>query len=59
MRYELSDYEGTTIKPMLPNKVRGRVRLDRVLLLACRNDFEQLVSERTQSSKTSRARAAA
>jgi transposase len=23
MRYELSDYEWTTIKPMLPNKPRG------------------------------------
>jgi transposase len=25
MRYELSDYEWTAIKPMLPNKPRGRV----------------------------------
>ena len=26
MRYELSDYEWTAIKPMLPNKPRGVVR---------------------------------
>lgn len=33
MRYELSDYEWTTIKPMLPNKSRGvrRVNDRRVL----------------------------
>ena len=33
MRYELSDYEWTTIKPMLPNKPRGvrRVNDRRVL----------------------------
>ena len=28
MRYELSDYEWTTIKPMLPNKPRGVRRVD-------------------------------
>ncbi len=33
MRYELSDYEWTAIKPMLPNKLRGvrRVNDRRVL----------------------------
>jgi len=33
MRYELSDYEWTAIKPMLPNKPRGvrRVNHRRVL----------------------------
>ena len=33
MRYELSDYEWTAIKPMLPNKPRGvrRVNDRRVL----------------------------
>ena len=33
MRYELSDYEWTAIKPMLPNKPRGvrRVNNRRVL----------------------------
>ena len=33
MRYELSDYESTAIKPMLPNKPRGvrRVKDHRVL----------------------------
>ena len=51
MRYELSDYEWTSIKPMLPNKGRGGVRLSRVLLLACRNDFEQLVGKRTLEFK--------
>ena len=29
MRYELSDYEWTTIKPMLPNKPRGVPRVRR------------------------------
>ena len=47
MRYELSDYKWTTIKPMLPNKLRGRVRLGRVLFLARRDDFEDLVSKWT------------
>ena len=28
MRYELSDYEWTTIKPMLPNKPRGVPRVN-------------------------------
>src|SRR5277367_4563790 len=28
MRYELTDYERTAIKPMLPNKPRGNPRLD-------------------------------
>jgi transposase len=28
MRYELSDYEWTTIKPMLPNKPRGVSRVN-------------------------------
>jgi transposase len=28
MRYELSDYEWTAIKPMLPNKPRGVQRVD-------------------------------
>jgi transposase len=28
MRYELSDYEWTTIKPMLPNKPRGVLRVN-------------------------------
>jgi hypothetical protein len=28
MRYELSDYEWTAIKPMLPNKPRGIRRVD-------------------------------
>ena len=30
MRYELSDYEWTAIKPMLPNKPRGvrRIKAD-------------------------------
>jgi hypothetical protein len=28
MRYELSDYEWTAIKPMLPNKPRGVRRLN-------------------------------
>ncbi|MGA6939487.1 MAG: transposase, partial [Pseudolabrys sp.] len=28
MRYELSDYEWTVIKPMLPNKPRGVPRVD-------------------------------
>jgi len=28
MRYELSDYEWTTIKPMLPNKPRGVRRVN-------------------------------
>jgi len=33
MRYELSDYEWTSVKPMLPNKPRGvrRVNDHRVL----------------------------
>jgi transposase len=28
MRYELSDYEWTAIKPMLPNKPRGVLRVN-------------------------------
>ena len=28
MRYELSDYEWSVIKPMLPNKPRGIPRVD-------------------------------
>ena len=32
MRYELSDYEWTAIKPMLPNKPRG---IRRVKTVAC------------------------
>jgi transposase len=32
MRYELSDYEWTAIKPMLPNKPRG---VRRVMTVAC------------------------
>jgi transposase len=28
MRYELSDYEWSVIKPMLPNKPRGVPRVD-------------------------------
>jgi hypothetical protein len=32
MRYELSDYEWTAIKPMLPNKPRGVRRNDRRVL---------------------------
>ena len=28
MRYELSDYEWTAIKPMLPNKPRGVPRVN-------------------------------
>jgi len=28
MRYELSEYEWSGIKPMLPNKPRGLLRLD-------------------------------
>jgi len=32
MRYELSDYEWTAIKPMLPNKPRG---VRRVTTVAC------------------------
>lgn len=28
MRYELSDYEWTAIKPMLPNKPRGMPRVN-------------------------------
>jgi transposase len=28
MRYELTDYEWTAIKPMLPNKPRGVSRMD-------------------------------
>lgn len=28
MRYELTDYEWTTIKPMLPNKPRGVPRVN-------------------------------
>jgi transposase len=28
MRYELSDYERTAIKPMLPNKLRGVPRVN-------------------------------
>jgi hypothetical protein len=37
MRYELSDYEWTAIKPMLPNKPRGirRVNDRRVLSAPC------------------------
>jgi hypothetical protein len=35
MRYELSDYEWTAIKPMLPNKPRGVRRVnDRCVLVA-------------------------
>ncbi len=32
MRYELSDYDWTAIKPMLPNKPRG---IRRVMTVAC------------------------
>jgi transposase len=32
MRYELTDYEYPTIKPMLPNKPRGVPRVDRRIL---------------------------
>ena len=32
MRYELSDYEWSVIKPMLPNKPRGIPRVDRTAL---------------------------
>jgi transposase len=32
MRYELSDFEWTAIKPMLPNKTRG---VRRVMTVAC------------------------
>ena len=28
MRFELSDYEWSVIKPMLPNKPRGVARMD-------------------------------
>jgi transposase len=34
MRYELSDYEWTAIKPMLPNKPRGVRRFLLLVLLA-------------------------
>jgi transposase len=54
MRYELSDYEWTTIKPMLPNKPRGvrRVNDRRVLngafwvlrLAAPRRDHRDLIA---------------
>jgi transposase len=32
MRYELSDYDWSVIKPMLPNKPRGVARMDRRVL---------------------------
>ena len=36
MRYELSDYEWTAIKPMLPNKPRGvRVPAGRLTQIPC------------------------
>jgi transposase len=42
MRYELSDYEWTAIKPMLPNKPRGARRVDdRRVLYRARNLVER------------------
>ena len=35
MRYELSDYEWSVIKPMLPNKPRGIPRVDHRRILNC------------------------
>jgi transposase len=48
MRYELSDYEWTAIKPMLPNKPRGvrRVNDRRVLNAANYLAFVKLASIR-------------
>jgi transposase len=47
MRYELSDYEWTAIKPMLPNKPRGvrRVNDRRVLNGIARNLIERFFNK--------------
>jgi transposase len=49
MRYELTDYEYATIKPMLPNKPRGvpRVNDRRILSTRYRPDAVSLLA-RTQ-----------
>jgi transposase len=45
MRYELTDYEWTSIKPFLPKKPRGAVLQQDQAMSACRNALRQARGE--------------